>query len=184
MTVRRVSCGLWVGAAMMCFVVTGGAAVAADKLGEMQARFDHEKNPVHRAKLLEKLGDAEFDEARRAFKGNDLSTVGIVLEKYRDNVRVALEGLKKKSSDAEKSSNGYRQLEIHVRRGIREADEIILRVPDEYQPPLQIVRRDLDAMDKELIHMLFHHRDEQPAAPKGPEPATGPEHPASPPEDE
>jgi succinate dehydrogenase flavin-adding protein (antitoxin of CptAB toxin-antitoxin module) len=184
MTVRRVSCGLWVGAAMMCFVATGGAAVAADKLGEMQARFDHEKNPVHRAKLLEKLGDAEFDEARRAFKANDLSTVGIVLEKYRDNVRVAFEGLKKKSSDAEKSSNGYRQLEIHVRRGIREADEIILRVPDEYQPPLQIVRRDLDAMDKELIHMLFHHRDEQPAAPKGPEPATGPEHPASPPEDE
>jgi succinate dehydrogenase flavin-adding protein (antitoxin of CptAB toxin-antitoxin module) len=150
----------------------------------MQARFDHEKNPVHRAKLLEKLGDAEFDEARRAFKANDLSAVDTVLEKYRDNVRVAFEGLKKKSSDAEKNSNGYRQLEIHVRRGIRETDEIILRVPEEYQPPLQIVRRDLDAMDKELIHMLFHHRDEQPAAPKGVDPATGPEHPASPAEDE
>ncbi|HEY5068188.1 MAG TPA: hypothetical protein VII37_00325 [Candidatus Acidoferrum sp.] len=184
MTVRRASCGLWVGAAMMCCVVSGGAAVATDKLGEMQARFDHEKNPVHRAKLLEKLGDAEFDEARRAFKANDLSAVDTVLEKYRDNVRVAFEGLKKKSSDAEKNSNGYRQLEIHVRRGIRETDEIILRVPEEYQPPLQLVHRDLDAMDKELIHMLFHHRDEQPAAPKGADPATGPEHPASPAEDE
>ena len=173
---------MWLGAAMMCSLV--GGAVAADKVAEMQARFDHETNPVRRAKLLEKLGDAEFDEARRAFKANDLSTVGIVLEKYRDNVRVALEGLKKKRADAQKDSNGYRQLEIHVRRGIREADEIILRVPEEYQPPLQIVRRDLDAMDKELIHMLFHHRDEQPpAAPTGADPA-GPEHPASPPEDE
>jgi succinate dehydrogenase flavin-adding protein (antitoxin of CptAB toxin-antitoxin module) len=170
------------GAAMMCWVAW--AAAAADKFGDLQARFDHEKNPVHRAKLLEKLGDAEFDEARRAFKANDLSTVATVLEKYRDNVRVALEGLKKKRSDAEKDSNGYRQLEIHVRRGIREADEIILRVPDEYQPPLQIVRRDLDSMDKELIHMLFHYRDAQPAAPKSPEPTTSPVHPAGPPEEQ
>jgi hypothetical protein len=170
------------GAAMMCCVA--GAAAAADKFGDLQARFDREKNPVHRAKLLEKLGDAEFDEARRAFKANDLSTVATVLEKYRDNVRVALEGLKKKRSDAEKDSNGYRQLEIHVRRGIREADEIILRVPDEYQPPLQIVRRDLDSMDKELIHMLFHYRDAQPAAPKSPDPTTSPVHPAGPPEEQ
>jgi succinate dehydrogenase flavin-adding protein (antitoxin of CptAB toxin-antitoxin module) len=181
MMVRRVSCGMWLGAAMMCCVA---GAAGADKLGEMQARFDHENNPVRRAKLLEKLGDAEFDEARRAFKANDLSTVGIVLEKYRDNVRVALEGLKKKRADAQKDSNGYRQLEIHVRRGIREADEIILRVPEEYQPPLQIVRRDLDSMDRELIRMLFHHRDEQLGAPKGPEPATSPEHLAGPSEEQ
>jgi succinate dehydrogenase flavin-adding protein (antitoxin of CptAB toxin-antitoxin module) len=134
--------------------------------------------------LLEKLGDAEFDEARRAYKANDLTTVATVLEKYRDNVRVALDGLRKKRSNAERDSNGYRQLEIHVRRGIREADEIILRVPDVYQPPLQIVRRDLDSMDRELIRMLFHHRDEQPAAPKGSEPATSPEHPVNPSEEE
>ena len=182
MMVRRVSCGMLLGAAMMCYLA--GAAVAADKVAEMQARFDHETNPVRRAKLLEKLGDAEFDEARRAFKANDLSTVGIVLEKYRDNVRVALEGLKKKRADAQKDSNGYRQLEIHVRRGIREADEIILRVPEEYQPPLQIVRRDLDAMDIELIRMLFHHRDHAPVPPKGPEAATNPEHPVNPPEEQ
>src|ERR1700722_8889060 len=180
MMVRRVSCGMWLGAAMMCYLA--GAAVAADKLGEMQARFDHETNPVRRAKLLEKLGDVEFDEARRAFKANDLNTVGIVLEKYRDNVRVGFEGLKKKRADAQKDSNGYRQLEIHVRRGIREADEIILRVPEEYQPPLQIVRRDLDAMDIELIHMLFHHRDHEP--PKAPEAATDPGRPVYPPEEQ
>ena len=182
MMVRRASCGMWLGAAITFWLA--GFAAAADKLAEMQTHFDHEKNPVHRAKLLEKLGDAEFDEARRAFKANDLVTMGTVLEKYRDNVRVAFEGLKKKRTDAEKDSNGYRQLEIHVRRGIREADEIILRVPEEYQPPLQIVRRDLDSMDKELIRMLFHHRDTDPASPKGPEPSTNPEHPAGPSKDQ
>jgi hypothetical protein len=174
MMVRRLSCGMWLSVATFCCV----AAVGADKLAELQAHFDRENNPVHRAKLLEKLGDAQFDEARRAFKANDLSTVDTVLEKYRDNVRVALEGLKKKRTDAERNSNGFRQLEIHVRRGIREAEEIILRVPEEYQPPLQIVRRDLDSMDRELIRMLFRHRDEQTGTPKAPEPATSPEHPA------
>jgi succinate dehydrogenase flavin-adding protein (antitoxin of CptAB toxin-antitoxin module) len=178
--VRRVRCAMWLGATMLC----GVAAAAANKLGEMQARFDHEKNPVHRAKLLEKLGDAEFDEARQAFKANDINTVGTVLEKYRDNVRLALEGLKKKRADAQKDSNGYRQLEIHVRRGIREADEIILRVPEEYQPPLEIVRRDLDSMDRELIRMLFHHHEEHPGAPKTQEPTTSPEHPTGPPEEQ
>ena len=103
--VRRVSCGMWLGAAMMCCVA--GAAAAADKLGEMQARFDHEKNPVRRAKLLEKLGDAEFDEARRAFKANDLSTVGTVLEKYRDNVRVAFEGFEK---ETHRRAEGFKRL--------------------------------------------------------------------------
>ncbi len=115
MMVWRASRGMWLSAALMCYLA--GVAVSADKIAEMQTRFDHETNPVRRAKLLEKLGDAQFDEARRAFKANDLSTVGMVLEKYRDNVRVAFEGLKKKHTDAQKDSNGYRQLEIHVRRG-------------------------------------------------------------------
>lgn len=163
MIVRRVTCGICLGAAMIFCM----ASVAADNLGELQARFDRETNAVHRAKLLEKLGNRQFEEARRAFKVNDLVAVGIVLEKYRDNVRVALEGLRKKHADAERQSNGYRQLEIHVRRGIREVDEILVRVPEQYQPPLQIVRGDLDSMDRELIRMLFRH----PGEPSLPSPA-------------
>ena len=165
--VRRATRGMWLGMTAM-FLAMGAAVLAApDKISELQARFDHENNPVHRAKLMDKLGDEEFEEARRAFKKNDLVTVGTVLEKYRDNVRVALDGLRKKRTDAERDSAGYRQLEIHVRRGIREVDEILLRIPDEYQPPLQLVRKDLDEMDRELIHMLFHYRDSE-VAPPGP----------------
>lgn len=169
MIVRRVTFGMWLAAALV-FCVAG---TAADKLVEMQARFDRETNPVHRAKLLEKLGDAQFEETRVAFKRNDLVTVGTVLEKYRDNVRVALDGLRKKHADAERDSNGYRQLEIHVRRGIREVDEILVRIPEQYQPPLQIVRHDLDAMDRELVRMLFRHPGEQ-SLPAPSPPATAP----------
>lgn len=164
MNVGRAIWGICFSAAtFLCLTVA-----AADKIAELQARFDHESNPVHRAKLLEKLGDAQFDETRRAFKADDMVTVGVVLEKYRDNVRAALEGLRKKHGDAERDPRGYRQLEIHVRRGIREVDEILLMAPEQFQPPLRIVRNDLDAMDTELIHMLFRYRAEPAPPPTGP----------------
>ena len=159
MIVRRVTGGLlFCAATMVCL-----AAAAGDKTAELQARFNRETSAVHRAKQLEKLGDAEFAQIRNAFKTKDMVTVGTVFEKYRDNVRAVLEGLKQEHPDAERKSNGYRQLEIHVRRGIREVDETLLMAPDEYKPPLQIVRNELDAMDRELIRLLFRHPGEQPA---------------------
>ena len=140
-----------------------------ETLAELQARFDRESNAVHKAKILEKLGDAQFEETRRAGKAGDQATVALTLEKYRDNVRAALELLKKQHPDAERQSNGYRQLQFHVRRAIREVDESLLMAPDEYKPPLQIVRGDLIAIHDEMIKLLFPVHPAKPA--KTPPPA-------------
>jgi hypothetical protein len=129
-----------------------------ESLAELQAHFDRETNGVRKAKLIEKLGDAQLEEARRAGKAGDYNAVGMTLEKYRDNVRAALGALKKQHPDAEKQSNGYRQLQMHVRKGIREVDETLLVSPEGYKPPLQIVRQDLIGMEEELLKMLFPHR--------------------------
>jgi hypothetical protein len=144
-------CGLLVFLAILSPVVT-------ESVADLQARFDRETSGVHKAKLMEKLGDAELEEARRAGKAGDYNTVGFTLEKYRDNVRAAIEALKKQHPDAEKQSNGYRQLEIHVRKSIREVDETLLVSPEAYKPPLQMVRQDLIGMDEQLLRMLFPHR--------------------------
>jgi hypothetical protein len=142
-------------------------AGAAETLADLQARFDRETSGVQKAKLVGKLGDAQFEEARRAGKAGDYDAVGFVLEKYRDNVRAAMETLKKQHPDAEKQSNGYRQLEIHVRKGIREVDETLLVSPEAYKPPLQIVRQDLLGLNEELLRMLFPRRplNQRPASP-------------------
>lgn len=137
---------------------------ATDTLVELQARFDRETNAVRKAKLIEKLGDAQFEEARQAGRVGDNNTLGLTLEKYRDNVRAALEALKKQHADAERHSNGYRQLQFHVRRGIREVEDALLMAPDPYKPPLEIVRRDLIAMDDELIKLLFPTHPAKPPA--------------------
>ena len=120
--------------------------------------FDRETSGVRKAKLMERLGEAQFEEARRAGKAGEYDSLGLTLEKYRDNVRAAVEALKKQHPDAEKQSNGYRQLEMHLRKGIREVDETILVSPEGYKPPLQIVRQDLVGMDDELLKMLFPRR--------------------------
>jgi hypothetical protein len=133
-------------------------AVPTDSLAKLQDRFDRETDSIHKAKLLDKLGDAEFEEARKAEKANDYSTVGLTLEKYRDNVRAALGALKKEHPEAERHSNGYRQLEIELRKGLREVNETLLLAPAQYQPPLQLVRQDLSAADDELLRMLFPRR--------------------------
>jgi hypothetical protein len=143
---------------------------ATGQLADLQVRFDNEANAVHKAKMLEKLGDAQFTEARRAEKDDDNSTVGLTLEKYRDNVRAALGALKKQHPNAEKQPNGYRQLEMHVRKGIREVGESLLVAPEPLKPPLEIVRQDLVTMDDELLKLLFPNRPlNQKATPPPPE---------------
>src|SRR5580658_9504097 len=99
-----------------------GVGAASEKLNELQAHFDSATNGVHKAKLLEKLGDAEFEEAKRVEKGGDYAAVGMIMEKYRDNVRAASEALEKQNPDGERHSSGYKQLEMHVQKGLREVD--------------------------------------------------------------
>jgi hypothetical protein len=131
---------------------------ATQSLSELQEHFDHEENPVHKAKMIQKLGDAQFDALHAAEKTEDYNTAGVTLEKYRDNVRAALTALKKAHPDAEHKSNGYRQLQMDVHRGIREVEEALLASPDEFKPPLQLVRQDLIAMNDEMLRLLFPKR--------------------------
>jgi hypothetical protein len=150
--------------AMVCaaFLVVALAAVALDKLGDLQEHFDKETHAGNKVKALQKLSDAQFEVARKAAAANDFSTVGLTLEKYRDNVRACLELLKKQEPDADKHPTGYRQLELQVRKGIREVEDTMLTAPPEVQPPLQIVHKDILDMDNELIRLLFPRRTPDP----------------------
>jgi hypothetical protein len=140
-------------------------------LPQLQQRFDQEKDGVRKAKMLQKLGDAEFARERELSKAGDYSAVGLEMEKYRDNVRAAVEALKKTHPDAEKHSGGYRQLEMHVGSGIREIRDVILAVPEPYRPPMMIVEKDLKELDAELLRLLFPRRPgEQPPISNGNEP--------------
>jgi hypothetical protein len=147
-------------------VPAGNTHAATEDVNALQARFDRETNSVHKAKLLERLGDAQLELTRRASQANDYKTIGLVMEKYRDNVRAAVDALRKDHRDAEHHTSGFKQLQIHVHRALRDVDETLVVAPDEYRPPLEIVRRDLAAIDDELLDLLFprHPIEKKPAA--------------------
>lgn len=142
--------------------VAGSALRAQEKATELQQRFDREGRGSGKAKLLGKLQEAQFEDATQAEKAGDFAAVGLIFEKYRDNVRSAFALLKKQEPDADRHPGGYRQLELHVRQGLREVDDTLVAVPREVRPPLQIVRQDLSDMDDALIRELFPRRTREP----------------------
>ena len=156
--------------AMLTLPVIAVVAHAANEdVNALQSRFDHESNSIHKARLLERLGDAELELTRRASRSDDYKTVDLVMEKYRDNARAAVDALRKDHRDAEHHTNGYKQLQIHVHKSLREVDEVLVIAPDEYRPPLEIVRRDLAALDDELLELLFpRHPNEKKPPDKSP----------------
>jgi hypothetical protein len=158
-------------AAMLLCAATG---FAADDLGILQQRFDAERDGVRKAKMLQKLGDAQFAKERQDARANDYVAVGLVMEKYRDNVRAAVEALKRQHPDAEKHSSGYRQLEIHLAAGIREVQDVILAMPEPYRPPMELVKKDLRELDVELLRLLFPRRPGEQAPGQPGAPATKP----------
>ncbi len=125
------------------------------KSSDLQTHFDNESHAGGKIKILEKLGEAETAAATHAQQESDYVSIAFIFEKYRDNVRTAFDLLKKQQPDADKHPEGYRHLELQVRRAIREVEEIIIIVPQEVRPPLQIVREDLLHIDDELIQILF-----------------------------
>jgi hypothetical protein len=136
---------------------------AAAPPSDLQNRFDHEANSVHKAKLFEKLGDEQLSAIRRAAAASDYNSVGQIMEKYRDNARATLEALKREHPNAEHQLNGYKQLQIHIRKTLRDLTEVVLLAPPEYKPPLQIVQQDLAVLDDELLRSLFPSRTPAPA---------------------
>jgi len=140
---------------------------SGETLEELQRRFDNEGDGVNKAKMLHKLGDAQFLREREAVRAGDFSTAALIMEKYRDNVRAALDAVKKAHPDGERHPNGYKQLEMHIEAGLREVQDLLTAAPEPYQPPLEIVKADLFELDKETLHRLFPRRPgEKPLPPK------------------
>jgi len=146
----------------MVLIAAAGGAIALDRLEDLQQRFDKDMHAASKVKALGKLAEAQFDTARKSAGANDFNTVGLTFEKYRDNVRASFELLKKQEPDVDKHVGPYRQLELEVRKGIRELEDTMLVAPPEVQPPLQLVHKDILAMDNELIALLFPRRTQDP----------------------
>ena len=114
-----------------------------------------ERDPVRRARMLPKVGEDEIGRARKHVNEETYDDALHILEAYRNAVQDTVAALKSSGINAEKKSNGFRHLEIHLRKSLRQLIDIVAAVPFERREPFQTIQKDLEGMDKELMDMLF-----------------------------
>lgn len=134
------------------------AIYGQSKLADLRWRFAHETDPVHRAKIMPRLGAAEFQEINTDFSAGKLPDALAVLQDYRDEVQTCEKGLDAKGVDAEKHPAGFKQLQMFMRESLRETDELLPELSSDEQTPFLAVRRDLEELNTHLIHELFPSR--------------------------
>lgn len=141
---------------------------AQDRLDSLLAQYQHEADPIRKARVLAKLGDDQVAQAREQLKsGKDLDSLQ-TLEKYRDEIRETVTALEAAVPDAEKKPAGFKELQISMRETVRHIDDLILTLPVDKRPFFREVRDDLVKTQNELIDALFPRRPNQ--SPKKPNP--------------
>jgi len=140
-------------AALSAFLLPGERR--QENIAALQAQFRGENDPARKVKILSKLGDAQFQLIRKETDAGNYAQALQALEDYHDEVSTAEAALKATGVDAERKPRGFKQLQIHVRKSLREVDQTILALPNEQRPPFEAIRRDLLRVDKELIDLLF-----------------------------
>jgi hypothetical protein len=158
--------------AVFLMALVAGSLGAQDRTGELRSRFEKETDPVRKARLVEQLADAEFRDMHVKIDAGDLAAAAEIAGRVRNEAQASKKSLDAKSRDPEAHPEGYKQLEISVRESIRRLDDIMVSLAKDDQAPFEEVRKDLDELNRQLIHQLFPKRP-------GPAPATTPEKPKS-----
>jgi gas vesicle protein len=134
------------------------APLAAQQLQtteQWRAKFEHEADPVHKAKLLLPLGDSEFKDAESALANDQTSEALDSVKKYRDEAQSCEKALEDKFPDAERHASGFKQLQISLRGSLRRLDAMIVGLNEDDRKPFVEIRSQLDEIDRHLIQMLF-----------------------------
>ena len=129
--------------------------VAQDPQAASPAPYQHETDPVRKARALAKFGGDQIELARKQLKsGDDVGSLH-TLEQYRDEVRETVDALKATGVDAEKKPAGFKELQISLRVMVRHIDDLIFTLPVDKRPFFREVRTDLVTAQNELIDALF-----------------------------
>ena len=134
---------------------------AQDRLAMELTQYQHETDPVRKARALAKLGEDQIALARKQLKdGEDVASLQ-TLEQYRDEVQQTAAGLKATGVDAEKKPAGFKELQISLREIVRHIDDLIFTLPVDERPFFREVRSDLAKTQNDLIDALFPRRPDQ-----------------------
>jgi len=144
---------------LVAALLTAGDACAArmvqDRVAQRAAQFDRESDPVRKARAFPRYGDELLKLLREQLKKETYAPALETLERYLTNASLAHKGLKESGINAERKSNGFRQLQIHLRQSIRQVEEAARSAPFADRDRYEAIRREIEQMNRDLINMLF-----------------------------
>ena len=156
MTLARIAGALLLAAALLAAPLAGQPQQS--RLDRERSRFQSETDPIRRAKALAKLGDEKLKVLHQELSAGEFDEARELMDSHLNNVKSTIEGLKASGRDAEKKPDGFRQLEMHLRRSIRSLDEAILAMPVDERERFVEIKGELDVIDRELLQMIFPRR--------------------------
>jgi len=135
--------------------------VAQDRLTEDLGKYQHEADPVKKARALAKLGGEQVDEAKKQLKEGEEEASLHTLEQYRDEVQDTIAALNGMGIDPERKPAGFKELQISLRETIRHIDDLILTLDVDKRPFFRVVRDDLVKKQNEVFDALFPRRPDR-----------------------
>lgn len=153
----RLTAGLLT-AALLC-----AGPAAGDEVDKQRQRLARASDPVSRAKITVKLGEALLDTMARAFRDARFEEGERILAEYCGAVLAAGRDLLASGHDARRSPGGFKHLEIHIRKGERRLEEMSHTPNYEGVEKITETRAELESLRQDLLAALMHVEPPPPA---------------------
>jgi len=124
-------------------------------IGALSRWFEAQAGPVRKAKCFPKLGDAYLGLVRQEVRSGDYHQASTVLDAYIEATNKLHATLKAAVPDPENKSDGFKQLEAHLRESIRILNDLVFGLPVDQRDPFKAGVQDLQEINSELIKELF-----------------------------
>jgi hypothetical protein len=140
---------------MLTVAILASPRTPQDRAADLRVRIARESDPLRKARMMPQYGDLEFRDIHNDIEEGNLSQALEHLKAYRDQAQSVAKGLDARAADPEKHPAGFKQLQICVRGALRRVEDIIVRLPSDDAKPFQELRKDLEELDRHLVHELF-----------------------------
>ncbi|MFQ5695677.1 MAG: hypothetical protein ACE5HB_06790 [Terriglobia bacterium] len=142
-------------ASLLVVVSLALAPVRADDLEKLRQKLAREDDPADRAKITAKIGEEMLGLIARRYREGAYTDAEDMLADYLKAMREAYDGLLASGREAHHKPKGFKDLEIHLRRGAHRLERIRRSLPLEQQADVQAVIKQMQDMRSDLLEALL-----------------------------
>jgi hypothetical protein len=155
-----ISCVLLVGSlapfpAAALLSTSESEAARAEEIAKLHKKYEDARDPVHRAKALVALGEAQVRDAGARLAAHDYPDAVAELQHYREEVVAVRKELAATGVDPERKPAGFRELQLSVRENLTRIEDIALAASANQQMTFVEVHEQLGQENDKLLTELF-----------------------------